>query len=76
MINSIIVEGKIVPVEITCALLKKGMEKKGWDKKFLIDGFPRNWDNYDGWNKAMGEITETPMILFFEVDEEVLIQRV
>jgi UMP-CMP kinase len=43
LINQCIVEGKIVPVEITCQLLKKGMEKFGWNKKrFLIDGFPRN----------------------------------
>jgi UMP-CMP kinase len=50
LINSYIVEGKIVPVEITCQLLKKGMEKNGWDKKyFLIDGFPRNLDNEEGW---------------------------
>jgi adenylate kinase family enzyme len=32
-----------VPVEITVNLLKKGMEEAGWaDKRFLIDGFPRN----------------------------------
>jgi UMP-CMP kinase len=53
------------------------MEKKGWSsKKFLIDGFPRNQDNYDVWNKEMGEITEVPMILFFEVNEDELISRV
>ena len=43
LINKCIVEGTIVPVEITCQLLKRGMEKLGWEKKrYLIDGFPRN----------------------------------
>ena len=43
LINNIILEGKIVPVEITVNLIKKAMEKNGWSsKKFLIDGFPRN----------------------------------
>jgi UMP-CMP kinase len=43
LINSYIVDGKIVPVEITCGLIKKAMEKQGWAaKKFLVDGFPRN----------------------------------
>lgn len=43
MINNIILEGKIVPAEITCKLLKLAMQKFGWaDKKFLIDGFPRS----------------------------------
>ena len=41
-----IVEGKIVPVEITVNLIKKAMVKAGWiEKKFLIDGFPRNSEN-------------------------------
>ena len=43
LINNLILEGKIVPAEITCKLLKIAMEKFGWaDKKFLIDGFPRS----------------------------------
>ncbi len=77
MINQCIVEGKIVPVEITCQLLKKGMEKHGWAaKRFLIDGFPRNQDNFDGWTRVMGEIVEVPFILFMDADEETMIQRI
>ena len=46
LIQKIIDEGKIVPVEITVNLIKKAMEKNGWNrKKYLIDGFPRNEDN-------------------------------
>ena len=41
-----IVDGKIVPVEITVNLIKKAMMKHGWnEKKFLVDGFPRNKEN-------------------------------
>ncbi len=70
LINQYIVEGKIVPVEITCQLLKRGMEKQGWNaKRFLIDGFPRNEDNYQGWQRAMGEIVDVPFILFMDADE-------
>lgn len=48
-------KGAIVPVEITVNLLKTAMEKKGWEKtKFLIDGFPRNQENLEGWIKEMG----------------------
>jgi len=50
LINSYISEGKIVPVEITCELIKQAMKKAGWaDKKYLIDGFPRSEDNLLGW---------------------------
>jgi UMP-CMP kinase len=77
LINQYIVEGKIVPVEITCQLLKRGMEKKGWaEKRFLVDGFPRNQDNYDGWNTVMGDLVEVPFILFMDADEETMINRI
>lgn len=63
-----------MPVEITCGLLKKGMEKKGWaDKKFVIDGFPRNQNNYDGWMSVMGDLVEVPFIIFFDADEDTMI---
>lgn len=66
-----------MPVEITCQLLKKGMEKKGWlEKKFLIDGFPRNQDNYDGWQRVMGDLVEVPFILFMDADEDTMINRI
>ena len=77
LINSYIVEGKIVPVEITCGLLRKAMEKAGWDEKeYLIDGFPRNENNYEGWVNAMGEITVTRAILFLDLDKETMKQRI
>ena len=54
LIESHIKNGTIVPVEITCSLLQRAMEKS--DKNdFLIDGFPRNEDNLQGWNKQMGD---------------------
>jgi len=47
LINNIIKDGKIVPVAITCGLIKQAMEKAGWERKsFLVDGFPRNEENY------------------------------
>lgn len=77
MINQCIVEGKIVPVEITCQLLKKGMEKNGWAaKRFLIDGFPRNQDNYDGWTRVIGDSVDVPFVLFMDADEETMIARI
>ncbi len=67
LINTMILAGKIVPVEITVNLIKKAMKKAGWsDKKFLIDGFPRNNENYDGWNRVMGEDTDMKFVLFLD----------
>lgn len=38
---------------------------------FLIDGFPRNKDNLDGWNKEMSGIAKVKQVLFFDCPDEV-----
>ena len=58
-------------------LLKKAMERNGWaETKFIIDGFPRNQDNYDGWYKVMGEIAEVPFLLFLDADQNTMKERI
>ena len=71
LIESCMKNGLIVPVEITIALLGKAMERIG-AKKFLIDGFPRNEDNLDGWEREMTEDKcDVKCVLFFDCPEEV-----
>jgi len=45
--------------------------KQSGKKWFLIDGFPRNKDNLDGWEQAMSEKTTVHFVLFLECDLEV-----
>jgi len=53
------------------------MEKQGWAaKRFLIDGFPRNQDNFDGWERVIGSSVEVPFILFMDADEDTMISRI
>lgn len=74
LIQKIIDEGKIVPVAITCGLIKTAMQNNGWaSSKFLVDGFPRNEDNYTGWNEVMGDSITLAGVLHFVVEEEALI---
>nr|XP_055058922.1 UMP-CMP kinase isoform X3 [Misgurnus anguillicaudatus] len=79
LIDSCIKEGKIVPVEITIDLLKKAMDEtiKTDEKKFrfLIDGFPRNHDNLQGWKEVMDEKADVKFVLFFDCGNEVCINR-
>jgi UMP-CMP kinase len=42
-------------------------------ENFLVDGFPRNKDNLDGWNRQMGTKANVKGVLFFECSEQVLI---
>ena len=48
----------------------QAMEKSG-KGKFLIDGFPRNKDNLDGWQREMGDKTKVEFVLFFDCSQEV-----
>ena len=57
MINSCMLAGTIVPAEVTVNLLREAMEKNGWEKKrFLVDGFPRNEDNYTTWFSILPQV--------------------
>ncbi|XP_077189941.1 UMP-CMP kinase [Paroedura picta] len=79
LIESYIKEGKIVPVEITISLLKRAMEEtmaeNAQKNKFLIDGFPRNEDNLQGWNKTMDGKADVSFVLFFDCNNEICINR-
>lgn len=77
LIGNYIKEGLIVPVEITVSLLKKKMQDYGWnDRYFLIDGFPRNQNNLDGWYKIVPD-NEVNVIgcLFLDCDDEIVVNR-
>mmetsp|Transcript_14323 Transcript_14323/g.45166 ORF Transcript_14323/g.45166 Transcript_14323/m.45166 type:complete len:218 (-) Transcript_14323:230-883(-) len=75
LINEYIREGKIVPVEITLTLLKRAMEGSG-KRDFLVDGFPRNLDNLDGWLGSMTECAEVVNVLYLETTEQVMQDRI
>jgi len=75
--------GKIVPVEITVNLILNKMKalevaegKEVSTKNFLIDGYPRNMDNVTGWERVVGEKAEVLGILYFEVPEVDMTQRI
>ncbi len=76
IIEKNIVEGKIVPSEITVMLLQRAMEEHGFKGgRFLIDGFPRNLENLNTWEKIMGEKVDVPFILHLVCSEEVMLGR-
>nr|XP_045369833.1 UMP-CMP kinase [Camelus bactrianus] len=76
LIEKYIKDGKIVPVEITISLLRREMDQtmaaNAQKNKFLIDGFPRNQDNLQGWNKTMDGKADVSFVLFFDCNNEVM----
>ncbi|TRY97561.1 hypothetical protein DNTS_002596 [Danionella cerebrum] len=67
LIDTYIKEGKIAMEETM-----KSDEKKF---RFLIDGFPRNQDNLQGWNNVMDGKADVKFVLFFDCSSEVCIDR-
>uniref|UniRef100_A0A6B2G173 UMP-CMP kinase (Trinotate prediction) n=1 Tax=Myxobolus squamalis TaxID=59785 RepID=A0A6B2G173_MYXSQ len=69
-------EGEIVPVEITIGLLEDEMNRLGWSNTFLIDGFPRSMNNFNGWTQTMVGKVNHKMVIFLEAGQETSINRV
>lgn len=42
---------------------------------FLVDGFPRNQNNLDGWKRQVNDKVNVKFVLFFECSREVCINR-
>lgn len=77
LINDYISKGMIVPVKITISLIKNAMEAAGWDQaKFLVDGFPRNTDNSNGWNEVVGEAANVVGIIYIKCSEDTMAERI
>ena len=69
LIHKHMVNGTIVPVAITCSLLLRAM-KDSKCENFLIDGFPRNQDNLNGWiSEVNPDLVYTKNVLFFDCSQ-------
>lgn len=76
LIDNYLKEGKIVPVKITLDLLKRQMSSVvNHNNRYLIDGFPRNWDNVVGWEEYMPEVCDMEQVLVIDCLEEELERR-
>jgi UMP-CMP kinase len=80
VIEQALVGGKIVPVAVSLSLLKRAMEEeaavKGRQVLFLVDGFPRNFDNLEGWCREMNDVTNLQAVLVYQCPLEVLEERI
>jgi len=74
-INELIKEGKLVPSGITVQLMLKKMKALEGKSKFLIDGFPRNAENVETWEKEVGKSANVKAVLFFDTTEDEMQKR-
>ncbi|EFJ52351.1 adenylate kinase [Volvox carteri f. nagariensis] len=71
-LQDIILQGQIIPSEVTVGLLQKAMASATSDT-VLIDGFPRNTENRTVWQSQVGYDCE--LVLLFDCPEEVMVER-
>lgn len=66
-------EGQLISVEIINSIIKQKMKKLDASKHYLIDGFPRSVEQAI---KFENDISECNLVLFFDCDEEVMVERI
>jgi UMP-CMP kinase len=72
------IEGKIVPAEITIGLIKSKifeLNSKGI-YNILLDGFPRNYENLESWNKIIGDSIKLKFVIYLKCPENIMVERV
>ena len=80
ILDDALVHGSIVPVQVSLGLLQQAMQAKardmGNDILFLVDGFPRNHDNLEGWITVMQDVAVLWSVLVYTCPFQVLEQRI
>lgn len=80
LIETCLVSGNIVPVEISLSLLENAMREAaneyGKELIFLVDGFPRNFDNLDGWIRCMKGVATVWGVLNYQCPLDELERRI
>ena len=71
MCDTLMKEGKLVPMEITVGLIKAHMKKSGGER-FLVDGFPRAVDQAVLFEEKVGTCKK---VLFFDCPLETMQER-
>ncbi len=68
-------KGKLINSERVLLYLKDAILNS--DKKYiLVDGYPRNKENIDAWEKIMIDIVDVKAVLFFDCMEDLMKKRI
>ena len=68
-------EGKLISSERVLFYLKDAILKSD-NKKILVDGYPRNQENMDVWEKVMKDVVDVKAALFFDCPAEEMKNRI
>lgn len=74
-IRETLASGGLVKSDILVELIKRKLEKVN-NKLFLLDGFPRSFENIESWNKIINNTIDPPFVLYFNCSKETMKKRI
>jgi adenylate kinase len=75
-VEPLLASGKLVPDEITIALIRERLTEPDAEEGFVLDGFPRNLAQAEALDEMLAEIGRgLDAILFFDLRDEVATER-
>ncbi|CAD8125554.1 unnamed protein product [Paramecium sonneborni] len=75
-IENCINNGRIVPSEVTISLLDKAIFENDKSDTFLIDGFPRNYENMINWIELMDHKINFQSVIHIICSKQTMIERI
>ncbi|VDN25992.1 unnamed protein product [Gongylonema pulchrum] len=67
--------GQLIENHIRNGTIVPAMNASLSSKAFLIDGFPRNQDNLEGWEREMASKAKVLFVLYLHCPEEICVRR-
>lgn len=75
--KDLIDNGKFVPDEVTCGLVKERLQQEDCKKGFLLDGFPRNLNQAKALDEILKELNITlDAAINLEIEDSIIIDRI
>ncbi len=70
--------GELVPNEVTIEMILGRIERSDCVNGYILDGFPRNWEQADALDKALQEagVAGIDKIVYVKVSDEELLKRI
>ncbi|MGQ9855597.1 MAG: adenylate kinase [Fervidobacterium sp.] len=76
-VQDIVNSGNLVPDELTNALVEERLQQPDCEKGFILDGYPRTLNQAQALDNMLTKMGKTLTgALYFEVDEETVVQRI
>jgi UMP-CMP kinase len=74
-VHAKLARGEIISSDLTTGLMKEYMGNRCSTKTFLADGFPRNEENIEAWDRILGDHVEVRFLMHFKLSDESMLSR-